>query len=31
VGFILYAVIFFALLYVMEKTIGIEFFGFGRE
>ncbi|ABS55682.1 hypothetical protein Mboo_1164 [Methanoregula boonei 6A8] len=31
VGFVLYAVIFFAILYVLEKAIGIEFFGFGRE
>jgi hypothetical protein len=30
VSFVLYAVIFFALLYVMEKLFGIEFFGLGR-
>ena len=31
VGFILYAGIFFAILYVLEKLLEIEFFGFGRE
>ncbi|MFZ0005185.1 MAG: hypothetical protein WCC86_08225 [Methanoregula sp.] len=30
VNFILYAVFFFAILYVMEKLLGIDFFGFGR-
>jgi len=30
VSFVLYAVLFFAILYVMEKLFGIEFFGFGR-
>ncbi|MGA2698625.1 MAG: hypothetical protein ABSE74_03185 [Methanoregula sp.] len=30
VSFVLYAVIFFALLYAMEKLFGIEFFGLGR-
>jgi hypothetical protein len=31
VNFILYAVFFFAILYVMEKVFSIEFFGFGKE
>ncbi|MGA2104686.1 hypothetical protein [Methanoregula sp.] len=30
VSFILYAVFFFAILYVIEKLLGIDFFGFGR-
>ncbi|MFA5238009.1 MAG: hypothetical protein WC362_09170 [Methanoregula sp.] len=30
VSFVLYAVLFFAILYAMEKLFGIEFFGFGR-
>ncbi|WP_292425203.1 hypothetical protein [Methanoregula sp.] len=30
VGFVLYAVFFFAILYALEKLFGIEFFGFGR-
>jgi hypothetical protein len=30
VSFVLYAVFFFAILYVLEKVFGIEFFGFGR-
>ena len=30
VGFVLYAVLFFGILYAMEKLFGIEFFGFGR-
>jgi hypothetical protein len=30
VSFILYAVLFFAILYLLEKFLGIEFFGFGR-
>ena len=31
VSFVLYAVLFFAILYAMEKLFGIEFFGFGRD
>jgi ABC-type transport system involved in cytochrome bd biosynthesis fused ATPase/permease subunit len=31
VGFVLYAVLFFVVLYLMEKLLGIEFFGFGRS
>lgn len=31
IDFVLYAVFFFAILYVLEKVVGIEFFGFGRE
>jgi hypothetical protein len=31
VNFILYAVFFFAILYVMEKIFHIEFFGLGKE
>jgi len=31
VSFILYAVFFFAILYALEKTFQIEFFGFWRE
>jgi len=31
VSFILYAVFFFAILYVLEKVGGIEFFGFERD
>jgi len=31
VSFVIYAVFFFAILYVLEKTMGIEFFGFERE
>lgn len=31
VNFILYAVFFFAILFVMEKTFHIKFFGFGKE
>ena len=31
VNFILYAAIFFAVLYAIEKLLGIEFFGFGRN
>ena len=30
VSFVLYAVLFFAILYAIEKLFGIEFFGFGR-
>ncbi len=30
ISFVLYAVFFFAILYVLEKLVGIEFFGFGR-
>ncbi len=30
VSFILYAVLFFAILYLMEKFLNIEFFGFNR-
>jgi len=30
VSFVLYAVFFFAILYLLEKLLGIEFFGFGR-
>jgi uncharacterized protein HemY len=30
ISFILYAVLFFAILYVMEKLLGIEIFGFDR-
>jgi hypothetical protein len=30
-SFILYAVFFFAILYALEKTFQIEFFGFWRE
>jgi len=30
VGFVLYAVFFFAILYILEKLLGIEFFGIGR-
>jgi uncharacterized protein HemY len=30
VSFVLYAVLFFAILYLLEKLLGIEFFGFGR-
>ncbi len=30
VSFILYTVFFFAILYVIEKLLGIDFFGFGR-
>jgi hypothetical protein len=30
-GFVLYAVLFFGVLYMMEKLLGIEFFGFGRQ
>lgn len=30
VSFILYAALFFAILYLMERFLGIEFFGFGR-
>jgi hypothetical protein len=31
ISFILYAVFFFAILYVLEKIFHIEFFGFWRE
>jgi hypothetical protein len=31
VSFILYAVFFFAILYLLEKIFHIEFFGFRRE
>lgn len=31
INFVLYAVFFFAILYVIEKIFHIEFFGFGRE
>ena len=31
VNFVLYAVFFFALLYIMEKIFHIEFFGLGKE
>ena len=31
VNFILYAVFFFGILYMMEKLLGIDFFGFGRH
>jgi hypothetical protein len=31
INFILYAVFFFAILYLIEKTFHIEFFGFRRE
>lgn len=31
VNFVLYAVFFFTLLYIMEKIFHIEFFGFGKE
>jgi uncharacterized protein HemY len=30
VSFVLYAVFFFFILYLLEKLLGIEFFGFGR-
>jgi len=30
-GFVLYAVLFFGVLYAIEKLLGIEFFGFGRS
>jgi uncharacterized protein HemY len=30
VSFVLYALFFFAILYLLEKMLGIEFFGFGR-
>jgi len=30
-GFILYAAIFFAMLYIIEKVFRIDFFGFYRE
>ncbi|MDD1704782.1 MAG: hypothetical protein LUP97_06125 [Methanoregula sp.] len=30
INFILYAALFFGILYVMEKVFDIEFFGFGR-
>lgn len=30
ISFVLYAVLFFAILYAIEKTTGIEFFGFNR-
>jgi hypothetical protein len=30
-GFVLYAVLFFGVLYMMEKLLGIEFFGFSRR
>ncbi len=29
-GFVLYAVLFFAMLYVIERMTGISFFGFSR-
>jgi hypothetical protein len=31
VNFVLYAAFFFTVLYAMEKLLGIEFFGFGRN
>jgi hypothetical protein len=31
ISFILYAGLFFAILYLLEKLFHIEFFGFGRE
>jgi uncharacterized protein HemY len=31
ISFVLYAVFFFAILYLLEKILGIEFFGFGRD
>lgn len=31
INFILYAVFFFAILYIIERIFHIEFFGFGRE
>jgi hypothetical protein len=31
INFLLYAVFFFAILYIIEKIFHIEFFGFGRE
>jgi len=31
ITFILYAGLFFAILYILEKLFHIEFFGFGRE
>lgn len=31
VGFIVYAGLFFAILYAIEKIFHIEFFGFGRQ
>lgn len=30
ISFVLYAVLFFAILYAVEKITGIEFFGFNR-
>ncbi|MDD1702891.1 MAG: hypothetical protein LUQ31_07945 [Methanoregula sp.] len=30
ISFILYAALFFGLLYAIEKLLGIEYFGFGR-
>jgi hypothetical protein len=30
-GFILYAALFFAILYMIQKVFGIDFFGFYRE
>lgn len=31
ISFVLYAALFFAILYLMERFLGIEFFGFGRQ
>jgi len=31
INFLLYAVFFFAILYIIERIFHIEFFGFGRE
>jgi uncharacterized protein HemY len=31
VNFVLYAVLFFAILYGIERLFHVEFFGFGRE
>jgi hypothetical protein len=31
ISFVLYAGLFFAILYLMERFLGIEFFGFGRQ
>lgn len=31
VNFIIYALFFFAILYAMEKLLGIEFFGFNKS
>ena len=30
-GFVVYAVLFFAILYAIERITGISFFGFGRN